>query len=209
VGSFYDLNNPARLLAQATSGLQVLAAPGGPTFTGAEYYDYNGPAADWNFLHTGSGSDHFFIFKNLSTGTPQILFATKNASTTGVGYEQHCESAAGNSLVYVGNGAGFAIASSVAAQFASGSWGYQHITTIDGGSPEFVHRKGGSTIASIASVTFPSSDASAVFRLGASPLGTLFGAQMQFAELICCPILSASQISVVRQYIQITYGVAP
>jgi len=214
VSAALDKSGNGRHAVQATSASQpTYSATGGannlPYWTGTDAvsggrYLLGGVAADWTFLHDGSGHTVFIISKTAST-QQNYIFGTQ----TGTG------ASLGSSIVRINNTTanwtiGNAAISIISQNFAwtQTSWGKLAFSGSTGGNPDYSVRVNGVDVVSVNESAVPAATTSTQ-KLGiGSGGGGAYSSAVSFHEVIIYNReLTSSEVSQVESYLSSSYGV--
>jgi hypothetical protein len=214
VSAALDKSGNSRHAVMPTAGQQpTYSATGGannlPYWTGTDAvsggrYLLAGVAADWTFLHNGSGHTVFIISKTAST-QQNYIFGTQ----TGTG------ASLGGSVVRINNTTanwtiGNAAISIISQNFAwtQTSWGKLAFSGSTGGNPDYSVRVNGVDVVSVNESAVPAATTSTQ-KLGiGSGGGGAYSSAVSFHEVIIYNReLTSSEVSQVESYLSSSYGV--
>lgn len=224
VGSFYNILNPAQVLAQATSANQV-ALPAASaslrnelaaTFTGAERYDSTAAASAWNALHNGTGGTVCHVFRPTSALALGVISATLRSQDINTSYGSLVgyRTSGTNGILYrIGRGAAPATVDQDLASgaIANGTPTYAICQYSSGATPNYTVSVRTTVISSGAQAAAPAAnDATATFKLGANGVTNDLGAVMEWAATwVWMRNLSAAERRTVAAYVMYRYAIAP
>lgn len=141
-------------------------------FTGAQAYQSNAPAADWKFLHSGTGAEIYFAFVYRSGGTTNLLHAGVNTANEAGLSVYFTNTGQIGVIVYNGSGVAGYDTGAVAAGMSAGTAYTLTVRHATASTPDVDVLLNGSSIAS-GNVTSPSS--------GNPPFAPYLGSTSTFA----------------------------
>jgi hypothetical protein len=208
--SVHDWNDDAHVLTQADTAKQCDPPAASANynnqlvliFTGAEYYDSNRPASDWQYLTGGEGYDFWGVVERPTDGTRCVWTLSWSS-----GNERNAlYLATANFLTRVTSGgvSRFALTCVVP---AAGTPTRLHCAYDEAAIPEVRLQANSLTLATTTTAGSTSASAATTFRLGdfVTGGGRFVGA---IGAATFYPTLSTPQRDTVKQYIQQTFGIA-
>jgi hypothetical protein len=199
---------------QATSANQVVvpaqdsrfASRRSAIFTGAEYYDSQASASDWLFLHAGTGMTMLAVRSPTSMAAGAVILATRNGGSAGVSMGRTTTQFTiniQNATTVIGTNQG--------GTPAVDKPDVQSLTYLENVSPEFVHRRGNTTLGSGNTTGAPITTVSTAgtLRLGATRTPSSQEKARWVMAVVFARVITQNELAVIHTYIREKYGVQP
>jgi hypothetical protein len=216
--SWHDWNDDTHVLTQADTAKQVdpptadakFANQPSLRFTGVEAYVSNRASTYWSFCHDSVGTDIWSTFRTTTDASFRFLWSTTTSSNVR-GANIYVRS--GLEQTEVGNNGASVIPTDATSRIALpaadtamwGAWGHGTALT-----PDFRHQRSGGAAVTRNYANAPDAPGTAPtfsFTLGAAAGNVSFVGAI--ASIVVLPSVSAAGDTLMKQYNQQTYGIAP